>query len=117
MPTLYVHRNLNRNCWSVLKRGKLQAHRKKLTLRDVEFRVRPGGRARSLREGRRNVHAFAVGTMSNRVPPIKPVLVRYNLKSGKFLDHDGHQIIGAKQVRFGLDGLVCAFSPPYAYPE
>lgn len=113
MTAVYVHRNLNRNCWSVLKRGKLQAHRKKLTLRDVEFRVRPGGRARSLREGRRNVHAFAVGSMSNQVPPVKPVVVHYDLRSGRFLDHNDQHIIGAEQVRFGLDGLVCAFKPSY----
>jgi len=41
-------------------RGKVAGHYESAVLRDVEFRVRPGGRARVLRDGRKNVHAFAI---------------------------------------------------------
>lgn len=57
----YVHRNLNRDCWSVLLRGKLERHASSVWLRDATFVVRPGGAARARRERRRNVHAFVKG--------------------------------------------------------
>ena len=114
MSKTYVHRNLNRNCWSVLMRGKLQNHRQNISLRDVEFRVRPGGHARAVKEGRRNVHAFAVGTPSRGMPAKKPVLVRYDIERGKFIDHREKHVLRATVARFSDDGLVRVFNPTYA---
>ena len=114
MTKTYVHRNLNRGCWSTLLRGKLQGYRQNITLRDVEFRVRPAGHRRALREGRRNVHAFGVGFPSRGIPSKKPTLVRYNRERGQFVDHDGRHILGAHVARFSDDGLVRIFDPVYA---
>jgi hypothetical protein len=38
-----------------------------VALSDVSFVVRPGGRNRVLKEKRKNVHAFAVGTLSDDI--------------------------------------------------
>lgn len=110
---VYVHRNLNRNCWSILQRGKLQGYRKNLTLKDVEFRVRPGGHKRALREGRRNVHAFAVGEVSRGIPRGKPTGVCYNVLRGQFLDMAGRPVFGADFVRFGNGNVLDAYGVSY----
>ena len=62
---VYVYWNLHKKCWSLTVGGKVVAHRKSVQLRGCEFRVRPGGRARVLREGKKNVHAFVVGTVDD----------------------------------------------------
>ena len=54
-----VYRNLHKQCWSVLYKGKVIAHPKRLTLSNVKWVVQPGGNARVRQEGRKNVHAFA----------------------------------------------------------
>lgn len=112
---IYVHWNLNRGCWSVLKQGKLQGYRKRLTLRDVEFRVRPGGFARMKREKKRNVHAFAVGQMSrNTLSRRQPIAVRYDRDKGQFVDNQGRHVIGAAAALFFPEGSVRALDPRYA---
>lgn len=114
--TVYVHRNLNRGCWSVLKQGKLQGHRHRMTLRDAEFRVRPGGFARMQREGVRNVHAFVVGetSTSKGFPKGKHIAVRYDRDKGQFVDNQGRHVAGAGGVMFFPEGSVRAFEPQYA---
>lgn len=54
--------NLHKKCWSLKTGGKPVRHAWSLTLFDVEFRVWEGGRQRVLRERKKSVHAFAVGT-------------------------------------------------------
>lgn len=44
-------------------RGLVCLHAEKILLENVEFTVQPSGRARVLREGRKNVHAFVRGTL------------------------------------------------------
>lgn len=56
-----VHRNLNKDCWSVLQGGIVIDHVDEITLYDVEFRVQPSGQARCRRQGKRNVHAYVKG--------------------------------------------------------
>lgn len=61
MRRLSVYRNTHKGCWSV-KEGRLPVrHAAELALEDGRLVVRPGGRARVLREKRKCVHAFAVG--------------------------------------------------------
>ena len=109
MPKFYVHRNLNRTCWSVLLRGKLCGYRREVTLRDVEFRVRPGGYARYLRQATRNVHAFVVGTISRGVPQGKRTRIRYDLDYGKFVDLNGKAYTHARAVRMDKNGQVWGY--------
>jgi hypothetical protein len=62
-----VYWNLHKKCWSVRHaHGKLIAdrpHRTHLEMADVTWVVQRGGRERVLREGKKNVHAFARGTL------------------------------------------------------
>lgn len=62
MTRVWVYRNLAKNCLSV-KRGKARVeHSVRVLLKDVVFRVRPAGREKVRREGRKGVHAFVTGT-------------------------------------------------------
>lgn len=60
-----VYKNLHNGMWSVRcrKSGKVLGHVEACGLEDVEFVVQPAGRRRVLEEGRKNVHAFARGTL------------------------------------------------------
>jgi len=62
-----VYWNLHKKCWSIRHaHGKLIAdrpHRSYLEMEDVTWVVQQGGRERVLREGKKNVHAFARGTL------------------------------------------------------
>ena len=63
-----VYWNLHKHCWSVqcCKTGRVVNHVTALTLADAKFVVRPAGQAKVRREGKKNVHAFAVGEVSLR---------------------------------------------------
>jgi len=63
-----VYYNLHRHLWSIVARegaqkGRAVAHLPRVLVADAEMIVRPAGRARVLREGRKNVHAFVRGTI------------------------------------------------------
>ena len=66
MRKVRMYWNLHKNIWSVqdCRTGRVTNHVNALTLADAKFVVRPAGRAKVLREGKKNVHAFAVGTIS-----------------------------------------------------
>jgi len=63
MRKVRMYWNLHKNIWSVqdCKTGRVTNHVPALTLADAKFVVRKAGREKVLREGRKNVHAFAVG--------------------------------------------------------
>lgn len=60
-----VYFNLHKRLWSVRSREtrRVVAHLDGLVLRNVRFRVSAAGNARVRAEGRKNVHAFARGTV------------------------------------------------------
>lgn len=60
-----VYRNLHRNCYSVRYKGKVIAHVKEITLLQANFRVSQAGRARVLKERRKNVHAYVEGVVTD----------------------------------------------------
>lgn len=68
MARMHVYFNLHRHVWSLQLRGIVVGHREALRLLDVDFKVRKGGHSRVVREGRKNVHAFAVGDVSTCDP-------------------------------------------------
>lgn len=74
-----VYFNLHRKCWSVRDRKtrRVIAHLNGLVLSDVAFRVSAAGNARVRREGRKNVHAFARGTVIGTEPVLPPYGTRY----------------------------------------
>ena len=63
---VYVYYNLHKHCFSVRalegpQRGRVVEHCRNILLEHVQFKVSAAGRARVLREQRKNVHAGAVG--------------------------------------------------------
>jgi hypothetical protein len=65
MTKVRCYWNLHRHCWSVqdARTRKVIGHAAKVLLRDVTFTVSAAGRERVLREGRKNVHAYACGEL------------------------------------------------------
>jgi hypothetical protein len=64
-----VYRNLTLGCLSVKAGRQPVSHADDILLENVEFRVRPAGRDKVRREGRKGVHAFVTGTVSPNQPP------------------------------------------------
>lgn len=62
-----VYFNLHKKLFSVVdvSTGLVVSHVDEILLTDVTFKVRPGGRAKVLATGVKNVHAFVLGTISD----------------------------------------------------
>ena len=58
-----VYYNLHKHTFSLQKNGLVIAHADYVKLKDVEFRVRKGGREKVNIEKSKNVHAFVIGTL------------------------------------------------------
>ena len=58
-----VYYNLHKQTFSVQKHGIVVFHADYLKLRDVEFRVRVGGKEKVRKEKSKNVHAFVIGKL------------------------------------------------------
>ena len=63
MKKVRVYWNLHKKCWSIqdAKSGLVIDHRYDITLVLAKLVVRKGGQKRVREEGKKNVHAFAVG--------------------------------------------------------
>ena len=72
-----VYRNLHKDCWSVRQDGIVRFHCNTIYLKDCAFVVQPAGRAKVLREKKKNVHAFVEGTITKNVSPIAEQ-IKYN---------------------------------------
>ena len=81
-----VYWNLHKLCFSIRKNGRVVMHLHEgpewLTLTDVKFAVQPAGRAKVLREKKKNVHAFIRGTVNFESPVAYQELVSYNPYKG-----------------------------------
>lgn len=60
-----VYYNLHKHTFSIKNKEKVILHADSVTLTDVEFRVRQGGRENVLRDKSKNVHAFVIGTLAD----------------------------------------------------
>jgi hypothetical protein len=58
-----VYYNLHKHTFSISRNGRVIAHADFVKLTDVEFRVRQGGREKVLKDKRKNVHSFVIGTL------------------------------------------------------
>ena len=58
-----VYYNLHKHTFSIQKSGIVFFHADFVKLKDVEFRVRKGGREKVNMEKKKNVHAFVIGTL------------------------------------------------------
>ena len=63
-----IYFNLHKKCLSVRHKGLVIAHAAAAELTDVKFAVSQAGRARVLREKRKNVHAYVRGTLASYIP-------------------------------------------------
>lgn len=65
-----VYRNLNRPdgpWYSIRQNGRVVAHAREVALSQCQFKVNLKGRARALRTGQKNVHAFVEGYVVHRI--------------------------------------------------
>lgn len=100
---IHVYRNLRAKNYSLMQKGLVVGHGNTILLSDCRFVVRQGGYRRFLREGRKNVHAFVVGTLKARNEPFGEetifVPVRYNPRIGsEFRTGSGQPVSGAERV-------------------
>ena len=82
---VYVYYNLHTHTWSVRLGSKVVLYTDYVKLKDVEFRVRAGGREKVRAEKSKNVHAFVIGNIvdyslpGEEIPtPTLPVEVTYS---------------------------------------
>jgi len=100
---VFVYYNLHKKVFSVkalegTRKGLVVAHVNEITLHDVQFRVSQAGRARVLKEQRKNVHAGIVGIWDGKVDTVikdtSDIAVTYNpYKYSSFVYADGEQPI------------------------
>lgn len=60
-----IHYHLRRRDYAITSGSRVIAYADQISLTQVEFRVQPAGRARAIRERRRQVHAYAKGAVSD----------------------------------------------------
>lgn len=106
-----------RPLYSVMCRGKVIYRR--LLLSNVKFVVRKGGRDRVLRSGHKNVHAFAVGTLTGGKGAFGtwagsgkdfPVKITYNSHKADFFSTvEGAKVSGARGVMLNENGITACY--------
>lgn len=84
-----VYRNLHKQCYSIQQGGIVKCHADKIELYKCTFKVFERGRQRVLREQRKNVHSFVVGTVCSAYSDKSyPTTLFYDpYKSGSWLAH------------------------------
>ena len=93
MQKVRVYWNLHKNVWSVqsCKTNLVIDHKSHMTLKDAKFVVLKGGQKRVREEGKKNVHAFAVGyLMSSKQSSYHDWdMVKYNPYTDDYFMHKG----------------------------
>jgi len=87
-----IYYNLHKKVFSMRHKGKVIAHVCKATLKDASYVVQPAGRARVLRDKKKNVHAFVRGELVDGLDAgiYKEDYVSYNpYKAATFVDSEG----------------------------
>ncbi len=82
MTWVEIYYNLHKKTFSVRHAGRVWFHTNVLTLRNCKFAVQPAGRAKVLKEKKKNVHAF-----------IRGFFVRGD-------DHTNHRMLHAQQAMY-----------------
>ena len=110
---VHVYRNLHRKCWSVRQDGLVKAHCESVELINCDLVVQPAGRAKVLREKKKNVHAYVKGKISlNQQDFTLPTKLWYNpyeagTFQGKRSDREPVAISQANRVTLGSKGASC----------
>jgi hypothetical protein len=88
-----VYRNLHKKCFSIRHKGKVVGYlqdSEQLALTNVKFVVQPAGRAKVLREKKKNVHAFVRGEFTGF---INNLIEEMHFKPFDDLDFSNHLIV------------------------
>jgi len=107
MMRVEIYFNLHKKVFSMRHKGIVIAHVRQATLKDVSYVVQPAGRARVLREGKKNVHAFARGELIERIPLFnyRGNIAKYNpYKAATFVDKDDEPLYNSDVAYLGLHG-------------
>jgi len=86
-----VYYNFHKKCWSVRdkKTRRVIGWTQRIRLKDVVFKVSEAGRQRVLSQRRKNVHAWAEGTITQRTPAGDTTPVVYNpYKYSTFVENE-----------------------------
>jgi hypothetical protein len=107
---VFVYRNLHKDCYSVksLQTGRVVAHVKCIVLDNVSFKVSQTGRAKVLREKRKNVHAGVVGIWKRKscTKPLKSRLAYNPYKYTSFVNRRSERpVFEAKRCVIRMDGV------------
>lgn len=88
MQKVRVYWNLHKKTWSVqdYKSGLVIDHQPTMVLEQAKFVVRKGGQERVRKEGKKNVHAFAVGLISTEQDKRKHFPNYYRVKYNPHTD-------------------------------
>lgn len=113
-PPVDVYRNLTRRAWSVRSGGRVVGYVPAIALRGVVLRASEASRIRCLRDGARDVHAFARGVPSTDSRPIEAVRFRYRLDTPGFRLADGTVLTAAEACWFEPDGSAWCLASPGA---
>ena len=112
-----VHRNIRTGTWSIqtktFKGWRVRGHATSVELLDADCHVSDAGRARVLREKRKNVHAYIEGLIDLRNMDAFPYgnaeRISYNpYRAGTFTTSDGEPVTGARCVRLNPNASVYA---------
>ena len=116
---VFVYKNLHKKCFSVKalegpSKGRVVAHVKSIKLTDCQFKVSQAGRARTLRERQKNVHAGVRGQWnSEEFTAIADNMtkVRYNpYEVSAFVEvATGNPVLTAKEVFIDKNGVFVNF--------
>ena len=113
-----TYRNLNLKCFSIVKDGKVIDHRDEFIFEDARCLVKQGGRKRTLREKRKNVHAFISGfwadsfNVSSKMNLFNPIKITYDpYKTDSFVlaEDMKTKVNGAEFVSFDIKKGIFAF--------
>jgi hypothetical protein len=101
-----VYRNLHKRCWSVRQGGLVKFHCHTVNLKSCSFVVQPAGRAKVVRDKRKNVHAFVRGNLCDLYYQGYPSCldnIYYNpYKADTFLDFEDKPVYKADFVDFDI---------------
>ena len=102
-----IYRNLHKKCWSIrsMKTRRVIGHAKTIALKDCSMHVSQAGRARVLREKRKNVHATIRGFRTTKWKG-KLLKVSYNPYARGCFVMMGEEILSSDFCIFNTSGTV-----------
>ena len=101
---VFIYKNLHKDCWSLKQDGLVKAHTHDLCLFDCSFRVNAKGRAKVLKERRKNVPAGSSGYIELPWQQPRPNIAiamynPYKYKSFVRADDDSKSVFWSSAVR------------------